>query len=177
MASILPLRLHETPTGAHVQNWLCRFPSPLLPAVALVLASAPEGAAAQVRSNLATVQLTVTALPGASFRPAAATVGVVGSASSGIGSIGSGLAVNAPYRLQVRRPAVSSSSPKGLGPLRVRTTDGREHELSPGSTITLVAEGRPGPVQLQMVSEVLEGAGVLGGAVPLTVDVVLDASL
>jgi len=106
---------------------------PLL-TLAIELSLAPLARAeAQMRSAVATVQLTAVVPPGASFRPAL------------------GLTVNAAYRVEVH--------------------------LAGGSNITLMGDGRPGFVPLKAVRDSVEAAGLGDDGLPVTVDVVLEATL
>jgi hypothetical protein len=101
--------------------------------LAIALSLAPlERAAAQMRSAVATVQLTAVVPPGASFRP-------------------QGLAVNAAYRVEAHRTG--------------------------GPNIMLMADGRPGLVSLKAVQDSVEAAGLGDEGRPVTVDLVLDATL
>ena len=103
-------------------------------ALAIALSLAPLARAeAQMRSAVATVQLTAVVPPGASFRPAL------------------GLTVNAPYRLEVHRTR--------------------------GARITLMDDRRPGLVPLKAVRDSIEAAGLGDDGLPVTVDLVLDATL
>jgi hypothetical protein len=102
--------------------------------LAIALSLAPlERAEAQMRSAVATVQLTAVVPPGASFRPAL------------------GLTVNAAYRVEAHRTR--------------------------GSNITLMHDGRPGVVPLKAVRDSVEAAGLADDGLPVTVDLVLDATL
>lgn len=103
-------------------------------ALAAALSLAPLARAdAQVRSAVATVQLTAIVPPGASFRPAL------------------GLTVNTPYRVELHRTG--------------------------GANTLLMDEGRPGLVSLKAVRDRLKAAGLAGDGRPVTVDLVLDATL
>ena len=62
-----------------------------------------------------------------------------------------GLTVNAAYRVEVHRPR--------------------------GSNITLMDDGRPGLVPLKAVRDSVEAAGLADDGLPVTVDLVLDATL
>lgn len=102
--------------------------------LAMALSLAPLARAeAQMRSAVATVQLTAVVPPGASFRPAL------------------GLTVNAAYRVVVHRAR--------------------------GANITLIDDGRPGLVPLKAVRDRAHAAGLGDSGLPVTVDLVLDATL
>ena len=102
--------------------------------LAIALSLAPLARAeAQMRSAVATVQLTAVVPPGASFRPAL------------------GLTVNAAYRVEAHRTR--------------------------GGNITLMDDGRPGLVPLKAVRDSAEAAGLGDDGLPVTVDLVLDATL
>lgn len=116
----------------------------------LVLAVAPlQGLAGQVRSGVATVELRAVALPGARFEPRepGPALGLPFSIS-----------VNAPYRLEIRRP----ESP-GRGdpiPLRLRTSAGVEEELLPGGRTVWQADGPIGAVPLEALRQSLPPPGL-----------------
>lgn len=117
-----------------------------------VAASAvPRTAAAQVHSTVASVNLVATVPAGVSFVPAPAgrAATVQGSAVQPAFS----LAVNAPYRLQVRTA------------------------LSPGASVTLPSDGRPGLLELDRVRGSLEAAGINAAAFPVTVELIITPAL
>ena len=150
MARVLPFQTYVYRRPLQLQ--LCLL---LAPAIALSLS--PERAEAQVRSAIATVQLTAVVPPGVRFGPASGS-GVVPSGSTGTSSQAFSLTVNAPYRLQVRRAWGSGGS-------------------APGAILTLPAERRPAPLRLEAVRERIEAAGLGDEGLPVTVDLLLDASL
>jgi hypothetical protein len=114
-----------------------------------VAASAvPRTAAAQVHSTVASVNLIATVPAGVSFVPAPAAV-QGGSAVQPPFS----LAVNAPYRLQVRTA------------------------LSPGAAVTLPSDGRPGLLELDRVRGSLEAVGINAAAFPVTVELIITPAL
>ncbi len=147
-----------------------------LSTLALALVSAlPTVAVGQTRSDIATVQLTATVAVGARFGAAPASERVA-SVSTGMTPQQLNLAVNAPYRLVVRWVSGGrSASPART--IRLRSHDGTDSELSPGSTIVLLRDGRPGPVLLDAVRRRFDAAGVDPGALPVTVDVMVRADL
>lgn len=119
-------------------------------ALAIALSLAPtERAAAQIRSAVATVQLTAVVPPAASFRVGDGSG--VGPSVVGTGTGAPGLTVNAPYRLEV-------------------------HQIR-GPAITLVPNGRPGAVPLQALRGNIRAAGLEDDSLPVTVDLVLEPTL
>jgi len=125
----------------------------LITLAALMMAAVgalPAGAAAQVRSGVATVTLAATVPAGATFLPAGGTQRGVfrGRATD---QPGYQLVVNGRYRLLVVRP-------------------------SSGAREILLSDGRPGLVRLDAVGRSL-AAGLDSSELPVTVDLVLDPIL
>jgi len=159
-----------------VQQLLVHSRYTALSTLALALVSAlPTVAVGQTRSGIATVQLTATVAAGARFDAAPASE-PVGSVSTGMTPRQLALAVNAPYRLVVRWVSGGGSASPART-IRLQSHDGTDSELSPGSTIVLLRDGRPGPVLLDAVRRTFNAAGVDPGALPVTVDVIVTAGL
>jgi hypothetical protein len=135
----------------------------------------PEVAGGQIRSEIATVQLTATVAIGARFSAAPAGEHVA-PVSTGTTPQQLNLAVNAPYRLVIRWVSGGGSASPARA-IRLRSHDGADSELSPGSTIVLLRDGRPGAVLLDAVRRSFDAAGVDPGALPVTVDVIVRADL
>ena len=147
----------------------------LIVLAALVTASTarPSDCAGQAHSNVATVSLTATVPAGATLRPTEPMAETWDPQAPPRFS----LSVNSAYRLQIRwlsNAELPSPQPK---PLWLRASDRREREFSPGSTVTLLPHGGPGPVPLDGVWRSLDDAGIDARALPLTVEVVVTPTL
>lgn len=132
------------------QQLLYKMPMALAPFVAA--SAVPRTAAAQVHSTVASVNLVATVPAGVSFVPAPAARAAAVQGGSAVQPAFS-LAVNAPYRLQVRTA------------------------LSPGAAVTLPSDGRPGLLELDRVRGSLEAAGINAAAFPVTVELIITPAL
>lgn len=127
-------------------------------ALALVFAWA-EPMAGQWRSNLATVQLYAVSSPGARLEPLAA------SESGAKSGLPFGLAVNRPYRLQVRWAAPPPAGQTQGMPAPIGSATSVNHDRSADPRVIWTAEGLPGAVPLGAIRDSLTAAG-FGGAEP-----------
>jgi hypothetical protein len=87
------------------------------------------------------------------------------------------LTVNSAYRLQIRWVSNAELPSPQRRPRRLRASDGRQREFSPGSTVTLLPHGGPGPVPLDGVWRSLDDAGIDARALPVTVEVIVTPTL
>jgi hypothetical protein len=121
-----------------------------LAAIVAAASALPRDAAAQVRSNFATVSLVATVPAGASFVPAPA--GELAAVGGRAARPTFNLVVNASYRLEMRTA------------------------LSRGSVV-LPSDGRPGLLQLDGVRRSVEAVGIDADESPVTVDIVVTPAL
>lgn len=153
------------------QPWHLR----LIVVAALVTASTarPTGCAGQAHSNQATVILTATVPAGATLRP----IEPMAERFDRQAPPRFSLTVNSAYRLQIRWVSNAELPSPQRRPLRLRASDGRQREFSPGSTVTLLPHGGPGPVPLDGVWRSLDDAGIDARALPVTVEVIVTPTL